>query len=32
MQKQNFLLHKEMFEAYQQRVLEFKDEKYINYP
>lgn len=24
--------HKEMFEAYQQRVLEFKDEKYINYP
>lgn len=24
--------HSEMLEAYRQRVLEFKDEKYINYP
>ena len=24
--------HAEMLEAYRQRILEFKDEKYINYP
>jgi hypothetical protein len=30
--KEELPYHKEMLEAYQQRVIEFKNEKYINYP
>lgn len=31
-EKEELPYHCEMLEAYRQRVLEFKDEKYINYP